>query len=79
MPPAKSRVVQEDARSDVSTIRERQIAAAAHARRSKNGASIIRNATTLKELALVSTQAGDAAPPAPGQGVGGPSTKLAQD
>ena len=37
MPPAKSKFLTEDSRSEGSTVRERQIAAAAHARKSKNG------------------------------------------
>lgn len=70
MPPAKSRLVNEDSRSEASTIRERQIAAAAHARNSKNGAAVKRsNGSSLKELALVSAQAGEATTTGPGQGV----------
>lgn len=71
MPPtAKSRLAHEDSRStEGSTVRERQIAAAAHARKSKNGASTQRTGTTLKELALASTQTGDAEAPVPGAGV----------
>ena len=39
MPPAKKVVPPEDSRSDASTVRERQIAAAAHARKSKQNAA----------------------------------------
>ena len=67
MPAAKARVAQEDSRSEASTIRERQIAAAAHARRSKNGAAVHHNGSGLKELALASAQSGNIAA---GQGPG---------
>jgi len=68
MPPTKSkRATQEDSRSEASTARERQVAAAAHARKSKNGPSAAnQNGSSLKELALVSTEAGNVV--APGQG-----------
>ena len=58
MPPAKSRLVHEDSRSEGSTVRERQIAAAAHARKSKIGASSVahQNGSALKELALASAE-----------------------
>jgi histone deacetylase complex subunit SAP30 len=68
MPPAKTRV--EDGRSEASTIRERQVAAAAHARKSKQAAaaaaaaaaasSVPQNGSSLKELALVQTESGNA-------------------
>lgn len=63
MPPAK-KVVAEDSRSDASTVRERQIAAAAHARKSKQNAAAAAAAardggSALKELAAVSAEAGD--------------------
>lgn len=70
MPPAKNRPPPqtEDSRSEVSSVRERQIAAAAHARKSKqaNGAAAVAAAanaaresgSALKELALVSAEAG---------------------
>jgi len=67
MPPAKSRPAQEDSRSDASNARDRQIAAAAHARKSKNGASTHQNGSALKALALVSTELGTAI--TSGQGV----------
>ena len=61
MPPAKPKFgATEDSRSDVSTVRERQIAAAAHARKSKaNGAVAQNNGTgnSLKDLALASADA----------------------
>lgn len=78
MPPtAKSRLAHEDSRStEGSTVRERQIAAAAHARKSKNGASAQRAGTTLKELALASTQSGEAEAPVPGAGVSIPEDIL---
>lgn len=65
MPPAK-KVVPEDSRSDASTVRERQIAAAAHARKSKQNAAAAAAATrdngsALKELAAISAEAGNAA------------------
>lgn len=71
MPPAKSRLVHEDSRSEASSIRERQIAAAAHARNSKNVAALAKrgNGSSWKELAVVSAQAGEAAAPGAGQGV----------
>jgi len=65
MPPAKKVVPTEDSRSDASTVRERQIAAAAHARKSKQNAAAAAAAGTrdngslaLKELAEVSAEAG---------------------
>ena len=66
MPPAKSRLAHEDSRSDGSTVRERQIAAAAHARKAKNGASAHTNASSLKELAMVNADSGNVV----GQGQG---------
>jgi hypothetical protein len=67
MPPTKTRV--EDGRSEASTIRERQVAAAAHARKSKQAAaaaaaaaaasSVPHNGSSLKELALVQTESGN--------------------
>jgi hypothetical protein len=60
MPPAKSKFATEDTRSEASTIRERQIAAAAHARKSKNGASAQNNGSSLKDLALASADASNA-------------------
>ncbi|KAK5138203.1 hypothetical protein LTR08_004898 [Meristemomyces frigidus] len=61
MPPAKPRPAPEDShsRSEGSTTREKAVAAAAHARRSKNGAPIQQNGSGLKELALVSTESGN--------------------
>jgi len=64
MPPAKKVVPPEDSRSDASTVRERQIAAAAHARKSKQNAAAAAASTrdngslALKELAAVSAEAG---------------------
>lgn len=62
MPPAKAT----DAKADAQSVRERQIAAAAHARSRKNGAGALaqQNGSSLKELALVNTENG---PIAPGQ------------
>lgn len=65
MPPAK-KVVPEDSRSDASTVRERQIAAAAHARKSKQTAAAAAaaardNGSALKELAAISAEAGTTA------------------
>ena len=76
MPPAK-RVAQDDSRSDGSTIRERQVAAAAHARSKKNAANgnshTAQNGSPLKELALVSTESGHVvAPSQQGTGVSPP-------
>ncbi|KAK4629524.1 hypothetical protein CLAFUW4_07861 [Fulvia fulva] len=54
MPPAKS----SDAKTSASTVRERQIAAAAHARSMKNGAQSHQNgvgSSSLREFALLST------------------------
>ncbi|KAK5167079.1 uncharacterized protein LTR77_007809 [Saxophila tyrrhenica] len=65
MPPAKAR---DESRSEASTARDRQVAAAAHARKSKNGTSAPQNGSSLKELALVSTESGNVV--APGQGTG---------
>jgi hypothetical protein len=63
MPPAKKAVI-EDSRSDASTVRERQIAAAAHARTSKQNAAAAAAArdtgSALKELAAYSAEAGNA-------------------
>jgi hypothetical protein len=64
MPPAKKAVI-EDSRSDASTVRERQIAAAAHARKSKQNAAAAAaaardNGSALKELAAYSAEAGNA-------------------
>jgi hypothetical protein len=64
MPPAKKPVI-EDSRSDASTVRERQIAAAAHARKSKQNAAAAAaaardNGSALKDLAAYSAEAGDA-------------------
>jgi hypothetical protein len=64
MPPAKKPVI-EDSRSDASTVRERQIAAAAHARKSKQNAAAAAaaardNGSALKELAAYSAEAGNA-------------------
>jgi histone deacetylase complex subunit SAP30 len=67
MPPAKKVVpTTEDSRSDASTVRERQIAAAAHARKSKQNAAAAAaaardNGSALKELAAISAEAGNAA------------------
>lgn len=74
MPPAK-RTAHEDARSDASTMRERQIAAAAHARSKKQGATTaaVNNGSALKELALVSTESGSVVVPGQTAGVGDPS------
>lgn len=63
MPPAKKAVQPEDSRSDASTVRERQIAAAAHARKSKQNAAAAAAAKdngslALKELAAVSAETG---------------------
>lgn len=73
MPPAKSRLVHDDSRSDASTVRERQIAAAAHARKSKTAAAAAaqRNGTSLKEPTLTLAQSGEAAVSGPGTGVRG--------
>ena len=69
MPPAKSRLAAEDARSDHgSTARERAVAAAAYARSKKNGTAAHQNGSSLKELALVSTETGNVV--APGQTTG---------
>lgn len=70
MPPAK-RTALEDSRSEASTIRERQIAAAAHARSKKQGASAatVNNGSALKELALVSTESGNVVVPGQTTGV----------
>lgn len=69
MPPAKSRPAAEDSRSDHgSTARERAVAAAAHARSKKNGAAAHQNGSSLKALALVSTETGNVV--APGQTTG---------
>nr|OQO20723.1 hypothetical protein B0A51_11235 [Rachicladosporium sp. CCFEE 5018] len=65
MPPAKAKPPAEDSRSDASTIRERQIAAAAHARKSKqqtllnggNGRDLV-HGSALKDLALASAEVG---------------------
>jgi hypothetical protein len=65
MPPAKVRPA-EDSRSDASTVRERQIAAAAHARKSKQAAATIAAAASsskdggnaLRELALAGAGVG---------------------
>ncbi|KAK3697969.1 hypothetical protein LTR37_017193 [Vermiconidia calcicola] len=67
MPP-KARLAQDESRPDVATIRERQIAAAAHARKSKNGASAQHNGSTLKDLAVASAESSNAAQA--GQGTG---------
>lgn len=71
MPPAK-RTTHEDARSDASTVRERQIAAAAHARSKKQGTATaaVNNGSALKELALVSTESGSVVVPGQTTGVG---------
>jgi len=66
MPPAKKTVTTEDSRSDASTVRERQIAAAAHARKSKQNAAAAAaaardNGSALKELAAVSADADNTA------------------
>lgn len=64
MPPAKKVVPPEDSRSDASTVRERQIAAAAHARKSKQNAAAAaasardNGSLALKELAAVSGETG---------------------
>ncbi|KAK5107775.1 hypothetical protein LTR62_000699 [Meristemomyces frigidus] len=71
MPPAKARPIQDDVRSESSTTRERQIAAAAHARSKRNNLLNGINHPTgssLKELALVSTESGNVI--APGQSTG---------
>lgn len=68
MPPAKSRFVHEDSRSEGSTAKEKQVTAAAHARKGKNGISAQQNGSSLKELALVQTESGNVV--APGQGAG---------
>ena len=65
MPPAK---VRDESRSEASNARDRQIAAAAHARKSKIGTSAPQNGSSLRELALVSTESGNVV--APGQGTG---------
>ncbi|KAK6439400.1 hypothetical protein LTR95_004394 [Oleoguttula sp. CCFEE 5521] len=65
MPPAKAKPPAEDSRSDASTIRERQIAAAAHARKSKqqtllnggNGKDLV-HGSALKDLASASADVG---------------------
>nr|OQO20566.1 hypothetical protein B0A51_10442 [Rachicladosporium sp. CCFEE 5018] len=65
MPPAKAKPPAEDSRSDASTIRERQIAAAAHARKSKQqtllsggtGKDLV-HGSALKDLALASAEVG---------------------
>lgn len=67
MPPAKKVVPPEDSRSDASTVRERQIAAAAHARKSKQNAAAAAAAKdsgsqALKELAAVSAETGREGP-----------------
>lgn len=69
MPPAKSRPAHDDSRSDGSTTKEKAVAAAAQARKAKNGAAALQNGgSSLKELALVSTEAGQVV--APGQNAG---------
>lgn len=75
MPPAKRPAAESDLRSQGSIATEKQIAAAAHARRSKvNGASAQQNlGSGLKELALTGTEAsGVIAPGQQGQGVSSP-------
>jgi len=68
MPPAKARTMHDDARAEASTTRERQVAAAAHARSKANGTSA-QNGSILKELALMSTEAGNVVTPGQGTGV----------
>ncbi|CAK4031994.1 Hypothetical predicted protein [Lecanosticta acicola] len=62
----------QDARADAQTVRERQIAAAAHARSKKQQAAAAaqqnNGGSSLKELALVNTDSGQIS--APGQGTG---------
>lgn len=68
MPLAKSRPT-DDVRSDVSTAKERQIAAAANARKAKNGMGLGQNGSSLKELALVSTESANLVVPGQVPGV----------
>ncbi|EME44084.1 hypothetical protein DOTSEDRAFT_71777 [Dothistroma septosporum NZE10] len=68
MPTAKS----SDAKASASTVRERQIAAAAHARSMKNGAQSHQNgvgSSSLRDLALISTDNGAVAASAQGPGM----------
>lgn len=68
MPPAKSL----DAKADAASVRERQVAAAAHARSKKNAASAQQNGgSSLKELALISTDSGQVVQPGQGPSVSG--------
>ena len=68
MPPAKSL----DAKADAASVRERQVAAAAHARSKKNGAAAQQNGgSSLKEVALINSDAGQVAQPSQGTGVSG--------
>lgn len=70
MPPAKSRPAQEDSRSDASTTRERAVAAAAHARRAKNGTSAPQqNGVGRKDSAPVSKESRTAVASGPNTGV----------
>lgn len=74
MPPAKSRPAHEDSRSEGSTTREKAVAAAAQARRAKNGTAAPQNGgSSLKELALVSTKSGNVVAPSQNTGVRLPS------
>lgn len=69
MPPAKSL----DAKVDAASVRERQVAAAAHARSKKNNGTAAQQngGSSLKEVALINADVGQAAQPSQGTGVSG--------
>ncbi|KAK3645698.1 hypothetical protein LTR56_003700 [Elasticomyces elasticus] len=67
MPPAKARLAHEESRAEASTAKERQ-GAAANAKSRANGTAGNANGSSLKELALVSTESGNVV--TPGQSTG---------
>lgn len=69
MAPTKARALNEDSRADNQSTRDRQIAAAAHARKSKGGNPASKNGTALKELAMATTEAGEVNTPSQAAGV----------
>ncbi|KAK5737201.1 hypothetical protein LTR17_006810 [Elasticomyces elasticus] len=69
MPPAKARPAHEESRAEASTAKERQ-SAAATAKSRANGTTGNANGSSLKELALVSTESGNVVTPGQSTGVG---------
>lgn len=75
MPPSKARQAQEDERRELAAATQRQVASLVHAKNKKAerlAAAAHQNGSSLKELALVSTESGNVVAPGQSTGVSDP-------